>query len=55
MERALELSLNSEEVTLLNQSPDEIYRYLSRKEFLEKLMISPGVEIPESTKKQSAK
>lgn len=49
--KSIELSLNSEEVTLLNQSPDEIYRYLSRKEFLEKLMISPGVEIPEKHKK----
>ena len=43
--------VNNDVVTLLNKSEDEVYRYLSRKEFLEKLLIEKREKANDKQKK----
>lgn len=43
--------VNNEVVTLLNKSEDEVYRYLSRKEFLEKLLTEKREKANDKQKK----
>lgn len=43
--------VNNEVVTLLNKSEDEVYRYISRKEFLEKLLTEKREKANEKQKK----
>lgn len=44
-------SINKDVVTLLNKSEDEVYRYLSRKEFLEKLLTEKREKANDKQKK----
>lgn len=43
--------LNNEPVTLVNHTPQEIIKYITRKEYLEKLMIEPKQVVGEKYKK----
>lgn len=45
------LFVNNEAVSLMNKSQDELFRYLTRKEFLEKLMTEKKVKAKDSQKK----
>lgn len=47
----ISLSLNNEPVTVLTTSEDEIFRYLSRKEYLDKLLTTMRPTIPEKHRK----
>ena len=45
------LFVNNDVVTLLTKSEDEVYRYLSRKEYLEKLLVEKRVKADDKQKK----
>lgn len=47
----ISLFINNEPVTLISKSEDEIVRYLTRKEFLEKLMVEKRIKANEKQKK----
>lgn len=47
----ISLFINNESVTLISKSEDEIVRYLTRKEFLEKLMVEKRIKANEKQKK----
>ena len=49
-DKEISMSVNNEEITLINRKEEEIFRYLTRKEFAEKLMLDIKERV--STKKK---